>query len=96
MTYFYSWDDVAVILEEQMNVDALVAATQTIPECRDSDALVRAMYDQKNQIDEACRFFAKNRSWPAVRPLIAMCLFCRVRKARDAVRFLRGRSRAAF
>jgi len=96
VTHSYSWDDVDALLEEQMNVDAVVIATKTISECRDADAFMRAMYDEKKQIDAACRFFAKNHSWPRVRPLIAMCLFYRVRKARDAVRFLRGRNRAPF
>ena len=96
MTKPYSWDDVAAILQQQMNVDALWMAIQTIPECRDADAFMLAMYAQKKEIDNACRFFAKNRCWPRVRPLIAMCIFNRVRRGRDAVRFLRGRSRQPF
>jgi hypothetical protein len=95
MTYSYSWDDVIAILEQEMNAagDALVTAAETIS---DADAFTRAMYDRKKEIDDACRFFAKNRAWPRTTPLIAFCVFGRVRRARDAARFFRGRSRAPF
>jgi hypothetical protein len=95
----YSWDDVIGVLDRELNVgDALVSAAHHIAEGNrgNSDALTRAMYQQKKQVDAACRFFARNRSWPHISPLIAMCVFCRIHRARNAVHFLRGKSRRPF
>jgi len=95
MTKSYSWDDVIAVLEQELNVgdDVLLRSVQIIA---DADAFTRAVYDRKKEIDDACRFFARNRSWPRVSPLIANCLIVRLDRARNAARFLRGRRSAPF
>ncbi len=95
MTKSYSWDDVIVVLEQELNVsnDVLLRSVQMIG---DADVLTHAMYHRKKETDDACRFFARSRSWPRVSPLIANCLIVRLDRARIAAQFLRGRSRAPF
>lgn len=95
MTKFYSWDDVIAVLDQELNVadDVLLRSVQMIG---DHDAFTRAIYDQKKEIDDACRFFAKNRSWPRVSPVIANCLIVRLDRAGIAAQFLRGRRSAPF
>ena len=94
MKHSYSWSDVEQILEQQLDPDALIAGIRN-NQIRAEPAL-EAMVREKKAIDAACRVFAKRGKWPPVSPLIAYCIYSRVRVARDAVKFLRGRSRQPF
>jgi hypothetical protein len=91
----YTWEDVISLLHQQLDTNALIAATKNNPSLY-WDVISQVHVREKKQIDAACRHFARNMQWPKVNQQIALCLFSRTRVARDAAKFLRGRSRDPF
>lgn len=86
-------DDVDALLSAEIENAVLWPAIQKNRELANADALIQAILENRQVVDEACQYFAKARRWPQMDALLACACLNRVTAAREALRFLRGSDR---